>query len=313
MKRIMCIGVLALAAHAQESGVDFTFSTFSVPGAVVLGVESINDNSVIGGYYMDAAGNYKGFVRSAAKVLTTYADPADTRPLTFTESYQINDAGVAVCQFFNSAENADSGFFYNTGTQTYTTYDVPGQPEGTTTAVLGINSNGSQFCGYLSAPPYTTTSAFISVNGKVTVYSVNGSTLTECTGMNATGFTVGFYNDASGVSHGFMRSLKGAITVVDYPGASTTAAPLPCGGTAGGTVLSGTSDREDTSGYYWDTEHNEHGFARSPDASYSPINYPGAFQTGAGGTNTHGTVVGFYLDTACNPSAYIAYRPAGGH
>ena len=156
-------------------------------------------------------------------------------------------------------------------------------------------------------------SAFLSVNGVVSIFSVNGSTLTECTGMNAKGFTVGFYNDAAGVSHGYLRSLEGAITVVDYPGASTTAAPLPCGGTAGGTVLSGTSDREDSSGHYWDAQHNEHGFSRTPGGIYNRIDYPGAFQTAGGGTNTHGTVVGYYLDSACNPTAYIAYRPAGGH
>jgi len=227
--------------------------------------------------------------------------------------YQINAQNVVVGQFFDSTANLYSGFFYNTGTQTYTTYNVPGQPAGTITAVLGINGDSSQFCGYVSPPPYTTVSAFISVSGEVTVYSVNGSTQTECTGMNANGFTVGYYNDSSGVSHGYLRSLKGVITVVEYPGASTTVAPVPCGGMAAGTVLSGTSDREDSSGHYWDADHNEHGFSRTPGGIYQRIDYPGAFQTAGGGTNTHGTVVGYYLNSGCQPSAYIAYRPAGGH
>ncbi len=37
------------------------------------------------------------------------------------------------------------------------------------TAITGINSTGSEFCGYVMPPPYTTASAFISVSGQVTV------------------------------------------------------------------------------------------------------------------------------------------------
>ena len=323
MKRIVWIvasafltSVFTMTLVAQDSTPppkSFTFGKFSVPGAVVLGVESINNTNSIAGYYMDAAGNYRGFVRSPSRVLTTFTDPGDTQPISFTQGYQINAEGVVTGQFFDSATNNYSGFFYNTGAQTYTTYDVTDQPTGTITAVLGINSTGSQFCGYVTPPPYTVVSAFVNVDGVVTIYAVNSSTHTVCRGINQNGFTVGYYNDASGVSHGYIRSVRGNVTVIDYPDASTTVASLPCGGTGGGTVLSGTSDRGDVSGYYLDASHNEHGFSRSGGGIFQPIDYPGAFQTAGGGTNDNGTVVGSYLDSTCTPSGFIAYRPAGGH
>jgi hypothetical protein len=309
------VGVLTMTAMAQNGAAPkpFTYGKFSVPGAVILGVESITNAGSISGYYMDAAGNYRGFFRSSSRVLTKFSDPGDTQAITFTQGYQVNAEDVVSGQFFNSAANTYSGFFYNTATQTFTTYDVPDQPAGTITAVLGINSTGSQYCGYVIPPPYTVVSAFISVDGEVTIFSLNGSVHTECTGMNASGSTVGYYNDDLGASHSFIRNPKGVFTAIDYPGASTAAATLPCGGMAGGTVLGGISDRGDVSGHYWDAANNEHGFTRSGGGIYQHIDYPGAFQTAGGGINTHGTVVGYYLDSSCAPSAYIAYRPAGGH
>ncbi len=211
-------------------------------------------------------------------------------------------------EFFDSAAGLYSGFFYDSATQAYTGYDVPGQPPGTATAVLGMGDTTAQFCGSVSAPPYTVVSAFISLNGQVTVYSVGGSFRTECTGMNKRGASVGYYNDASGVSHGFERSTGGILTTIDFPGASKVAAALPCGGIGGGTVAAGISDRFDISGHFWDSSNNEHGFARTPGGFFQPIDFPGAFQTGGGGTNNQGTVVGHYRDSACAPSGYIARR-----
>jgi len=317
MKRFVWIASTALLVgvaplSAQDSTPPFTFGTFTISGAVILSPESIGNAGTVSGFYMDASGNYKGFLRSSSKVVTTFTDPGDTQPLTFTQGYQINDQGVVVGQFYNSSENTYSGFFYSTGTKTFTTYDVPGQPAGTITAVLGINTTGSSFCGYVTPPPYTTVSAFVNVSGQVTVYAVSGSTHTECMGMNDSD-SVGYYNDSLGASHGYKRNSKGTITFVNYPGASTAAASLPCGGTGGGTVLAGISDRGDISGFYWDASNNEHGLSLSGGGSLQSFDYPGAFQTAAGGTNIYGTIAGYYLNSACTPTGFLAYRPAGGH
>ncbi len=118
------------------------------------------------------------------------------------------------------------------------------------------------------------------------------------------------YNDSSGVSHGYIRSQKGVITVVDYPGASTAARALPCGGIAGGTVLSGISDRQDTAGHYWDSSNNEHAFSRTPGGIYQRVDYPGAFRNRRRSHQYAWNRSRPYLDKTCTPSGYIAYRAA---
>ena len=131
MKRVVWIvasavltGVFTMTLVAQDRTPPpkpFTFRKFSVPGAVVLGVESINNTGSIAGYYMDAAGNYKAFIRSASRVLITFTDPGDIQRISFTQPYQINGEGVVTGQFSNSATNNHSGFFNNARAQTCTT------------------------------------------------------------------------------------------------------------------------------------------------------------------------------------------------
>ena len=47
-----------------------------------------------------------------------------------------------------------------------------------------------------------------------------GSTLTRATGITARGEVVGFYNDSSGLQHGFLMSGQN-FTIIDIPGATT--------------------------------------------------------------------------------------------
>jgi hypothetical protein len=203
MKCAIFFSVLAIAVASQ-----FLYSSFGVPGAVTLTVQSTNNSGYVTGSFTDKAGVTRGFLRSPTGTLTTLLVPRT--PLSpFTQAFQVNSQGIVAGQFFDPAAGSYSGFFYDSGTQVYTTYNVPGQPQGTTTAILGIGGAVSQFCGYISQPPYSTVNAFVSQNGKVFIYTVDGASLTECTGMNKNGASVGYYNDASGVSHGYLRGFDG--------------------------------------------------------------------------------------------------------
>jgi hypothetical protein len=291
----------------------FLYAAFSIPGAAMLGVESINNTGFISGWYVDLAGNSKAFLRSPGRVLTTFTAPGDTGRPGFTRAYQVNSLGTVAGEYLDAVSGTYSGFLYDSTTQTYTTYNVPGQPAGTRTAILGIGETSEQFCGFVSSPPYTSTSAFVSTDGQVQIFNVGGSVQTICSAMNKYGASVGSYIDASGVSHGYIRTRTGQITVIDVPGASQSASGLPCGGVGGGTALVGISDRFDTAGYFWDTANNEHGFSRTPGGIVNTVDYPGAFQTAGAGPNNPGTVVGQYQDTSCKATAFIARRKPGGH
>ena len=180
---------LMLAASpgtAQESNAGFTFSTFTISGAVDLGVESINTPGAISGYYTDSAGDYKGFLRATDGTVTSFSDPGDTGSPGYTIASQINQGGTIVGEFYDDAALTYSGYFRESN-GTFKTYNLPGQPQYTTTALYGVNDSGTGFCGFVYPPPYTTLSAFTSFGGTVTIFAVNGSTDSVCTGVNGAG------------------------------------------------------------------------------------------------------------------------------
>jgi hypothetical protein len=55
-------------------------------------------------------------------------------------------------------------------------------------------------------------------DGTFTTFGPEGSVFTNNSGINPVGTVTSFYNDASGVSHGFLRSKRGAITKFDVAG-----------------------------------------------------------------------------------------------
>jgi hypothetical protein len=294
-------------ATAQEASPDsFTFTTFTVPNAVTLSVESINDSGTASGYYSDAAGDVISFLRAYSGTQVTYQDPLDTVSPTFTEGGQINNNGVVVGEYLNTAAGTYEGYFYKTATKTFGSYQVPGQPQFTTTSLAGINTAGN-VCGYVFPPPYTAYSAFVESAGTVTMFSVEGSAATACLGLNDAGTAVGFYVDSAGVSHGWMRTSSGTVTTIDVPGAATTPGTAPCiQGPVAGSLVLGVNNSGYVSGHYWDSAYNEHGFIRTPAGKFVQINVPGAYQTGGGGLNDKLVMVGHYEDSSCNYSGFVA-------
>jgi hypothetical protein len=309
---VRTLSVALLSAFAVSQGVAqddadarrIRYTTFPVPGAVALGVQSINNSDTIAGYYLDTAGNYKGFLRSSGGTLSTLIDPLDTATPGYTQAFGINNAGTVGGRFYDAAASTYSGFFYTNGI--YTTYDVPNQPQFTVTAVYGVN-NVNGFCGFIWPPPYTLISAFIGSGATASVFQVNGSTYNYCTGINDSGSTVGVYKDGAGVYHGWLRNSNGAITVIDVPGASTVPATVPCISTmVAGTQVAGINRRGEITGHFWDSSNNEHGFIRSSSGTFTQVDVPGAYQTAGGGVNDKKTMVGHWADSSCAVGGYMA-------
>jgi hypothetical protein len=289
---VSVIVVLLAAVTCGAGGIvpgNYTFKTFAVPNSGTLGVEAINDNKVIVGYFSipsgSPAGPFSGFQRSRRGAVTPIADPADGTN-TFTEALGINDKGTVVGEFFDSSANQYSGFFENQGV--FTTYNLPGLSPGSTTAIEGINEPGD-ICGfYLDSSNFAILNSFVvTEDGQITKFSLSPVTnFTEAVAINYRGVVVGTLEDASGIFHGFIRKPDGTVTVITVPNSSTTPGL--------GTTTLGINEDGWISGHFWDSLNVEHGYTRSPGGQFFQIDVPGATSTAGGGINNDGIVVGHY-------------------
>ncbi|SRR5579872_2584680 len=284
-----------------------TYSTFQVPQATTnsLSVDGINNAGVTVGYLTDASGNLEGFMRSSSGDITLLVDPLDTTTPSATVAYGLNNASTVVGYFWDTSASLYYAYFYRGGT--WETYNVPNQPAGTDFALEGINNKGS-YCGFVLQPPYTTYLNFVSINGEVTVFQVNGSNAEGCAAINDSNTAVGYYADAAGVYHGWVRKPSGVINTIDVPAASTSVGTAPCiSGTVAGTTIEGINDTGFMSGHYWDKKYNEHGFVRTPGGKFINLNVPGAYQSAGGAINNKDQVAGHWAtDSSCDDEGFIA-------
>ena len=134
-----------------------------------------------------------------------------------------------------------------------------------------------------------------------TSFDVTGATSTNPTSINTGGAITGYYYDAAGYWHGFLRDAGGAITTFDVTGSIFTV-PLSI------------NPAEAITGYYItrinDTSYVSHGFLRDAVGAITTIDPPGARQTSANSINTAGAITGWYIDASYVSHAFV--RDAGG-
>jgi hypothetical protein len=140
-----------------------------------------------------------------------------------------------------------------------------------------------------------------------TAGSYNG---TSPSSINDLGVIAGGYNDASGFSHGFLRSPDGKFTTFDVPGVGgygTTPRAINLEGAVIGT--------------YTDSNYSFHAFLRSPDGNFSTWIGPdactsngseGCFGSGASNVNIFGTIAGGFEDNSGNFVHHSFVRNAEG-
>jgi len=114
-----------------------------------------------------------------------------------------------------------------------------------------------------------------------------GAAATTMTGINAEGAMVGFYRDAAGKTHGFVRR-RATYASIDFPDAAWTNAR-------------GISATGDVVGAYrmaGEPEVNQHGYRLGRDGQFSKIDFPGHISTVPVRLLPDGTIVGCYHDAA---------------
>jgi len=270
----------------------YQFITIGVPGSAEAQAPGINNAGLAAGFYRDAVSSsvYHGFVWQNGTFQT-----ADYPGAVYTFLIGVNNQGVAIGYYEDgTAEHAVS---YSVAGGTWMVLpDIPGfaNNEG-----YGINRVGVVVGNAYSAD-FSTSVAWI-WHPSTSTYSFFSEPAAESSGtypsaINDKGQVVGFYLDASGVTHGFLRQGK-TYSTIDAPGAIYTY--------ANGINNSGT-----VGGEWGDAAGAAQGFVLTGGGLFTTVDYPGPLLTAVEGINDHGDISGTYVE---NPSgarrAYVALRP----
>ncbi|HET9079917.1 MAG TPA: hypothetical protein VFO01_05315 [Trebonia sp.] len=217
----------------------------------------------------------------------TLDDPGD---LTFNQLLGINDHDV-IAGYLGSgaAGRPNKGYVLSRGPAGFAIYNenFPGSVQ---TQVTGLNDHGVTvgfWSGMNNANQANDNTGFYDIGGSF--HSVSfpaGSNSTppvdQLLGVNNRNVAVGFYNDASGKSHGYTYSIfDGRFRTVTIPGStSVTAAAI--------------NDPGDVAGFFTSAAGTTDGFLRTNEGHVYTLAYPGASMTQALGVNESREVVGVY-------------------
>jgi nitrite reductase/ring-hydroxylating ferredoxin subunit len=216
----------------------------------------------------------------------TIDNPVDP---TFNNLMGINNSGL-IAGFYGSGDagHPNQGYLLRPPGG-FTAVDFPGEAQ---TQLTGLNDRGVQV-GYFyptnNGVPvdnqfgfYVKDGAFVSVNNPKTPTNPDPGVLIEnqLMGVNDRDIAVGFYNDASGNSHGYTYDIKTGTFSADINDPSAVS-----------TVSAAINDRGGVAGFYTDASGAVHGFLER-DGHFKTVDAPGATTTELLGLNDRGEAVG---------------------
>jgi hypothetical protein len=142
------------------------------------------------------------------------------------------------------------------------------------------------------------TSAFIrQLDGAITIFTVPNAISAYPVAINNGGQVVGWYVDAGGVLHGFLRDAAGEITALDAPAAGVQL--------HSGTVADSINDAGQISGHYIDGSGTRHGFVRDAAGNYSTFTPPGSLYVAVSVLSQNGSASGWYQDSTSVGVGYV--------
>jgi hypothetical protein len=182
-----------------------TITTFSPVNAQGTTPASMNVHGAVTGTYADSKVTLHGFVRASTGHITEFDLPAYIGPGEGTEPFCINDFGIITGSYDDKVTLQRHGFIRD-ARGSVSTYDVPGTDISTTS--WAMNSSGTIAGWFSDSVAYH---GFIRDSaGNITTFNAPHAAQTPGYGtvsqaINRTGQIVGFYWDANGVTHGFLR------------------------------------------------------------------------------------------------------------
>lgn len=268
-KFMMQLGLLCTASTMALPAQ--TITTFEVAGSGTGGAEgtlvsNINTAGTMVGAYIDAGGVSHPYLRTSDGVDTAFVVPnSGTGKGEGSGAIAINTGGVVAGSYQDSA-SVNHGFVRATD-GTITEFNAPGAGtgKGQGTVPRAINTGGTIAGYYIDAGGVY--HGFVrSAAGKITAFSAKGAGTGNGQGtyvdplfssgpkINAAGTIVGYYIDAGGVLHAYVRAANGNIAEFDAPGAGTLASE--------GTIASGINAAGTIVGRYADSGKIVRGFIR---------------------------------------------------
>ena len=172
----------------------------------------INDNGIIVGQYTDSAtGTTPGFIDINGAFTSLRPTAAS---ILVVNAQGINNAGLVV-GFYSQADGIQHGFLYDSPTKAYTLLADPSTPQMANgnlalTQFLGINQSGLAV-GYYQTKDTGSQFGFL-YNTQTQQYTylddpeaapINGTQITQITGLTNAGEIAGFYVNAAGKQQGF--------------------------------------------------------------------------------------------------------------
>ena len=265
---------------------NYNFVTLDAGGTYQTLLYGINNNGVVTGIALDPNNNFfgTGVVFNGGGPV-----PCDRAPgAVDTEFYQVNTAGQIATSYFG-ADGIYHAAVYDSVNSTWTQLpDVAGYAEN---LAGGINNHGvvagdpfvnSSFrwgCGM--DPERIQLLAIISSATRIRPDEVLG---TATYSINDAGQSVGYFQDSSGVTHGYLKTGSN-FTTLDAPGANGT------------TSAQGINNQGYVTGYYTDASGTDHGYLwHNGQFTTIDVNIAGATGTDITAINDQGDLVGWYLD-----------------
>lgn len=268
---ILC--ALGFAPSVDAGGKTVTITTFDAPGAGTASgqgtfANGMNDSGNIVGFIRDPNGARHAFLRDHNGAITMFDDP---------------NAGTCA----SSCGSIGNG----QGTRAYAI-----NPGG---EIVGFFTDNSATChGYVRSKQGVFTQ--IDAPDAGTGPFPQGTFPSEFTpmGINGASQITGFYVDASGTQHGFVRDHNGKIIEFDPPGSILT---NPNAIDGSGEIV----------GFYFDGNFVGHAFLRDQQGNFTTIDAPGADMTGDGngtfgvGLTSNEEVEGVFVDASGSVHGFV--------
>jgi hypothetical protein len=274
---------------------------------------AINSEGTIAGFFSDSIGVFHGFLRTTDGTLTNFDAPdAGTQsvpgfvgtPLGVlggqgTYATSINKAG-AITGLYVDIANVLHGFL-RAPDGTFTEFDAPGAGTGYAQGTNAGNINPAGTISGVYIDLNNVSHGFLrSAKGKFTTFDVPGAGTNPGQGtfggwvscLNSVGAVTGWYVDANGLTHAFLRAPTGIITTFDAPGAGTA----PGQGTYSWSINSNGA----VTAAFVDSFGLQHGYMRTADGKFWVFDAPGAGKGPGQGTvpegiNANTIIVGNFL------------------